>query len=144
MSTVSPSSSHRETVSLADRRFVTVDRRGRKPCCLVISSESWDRGDSSFSLRIVLRILQTTDLRLKGLKVHESVVRGLFTTGVTIVLRQSSGTWTVWIERLNIRASTVEMWDLRALGIGLLFGQSKQTFIRECLNVFIGFVVLKV
>ncbi len=42
-------------------------------------------------------------------------VRGLFATGVTIARRQSSGTWIFWSERLNIRASTGAMWELRAL-----------------------------
>ncbi len=44
-----------------------------------------------------------------------SVVRGLFATGVTIARRQSSGTWAIWSERLNIRASKGAMWDLSAL-----------------------------
>ncbi len=35
-----------------------------------------------------------------------------FATGVTVAWRQSSGTWAVWSERLNIRA----MWELMALG----------------------------
>ncbi len=97
-----PSSSHRVTVSSADRRLVTVDWRGRKPCCFVVSSESWGKWDSSFSLRIVSRILQTTDVRLTGLNCLGFVVRGLFTTGVTIARDQASGTWAVWIERLAI------------------------------------------
>ncbi len=33
---------HRVTVSSVDKRFVVVDRRGRKPCCFVVSSESWE------------------------------------------------------------------------------------------------------
>ncbi len=49
MSTVPPSSTHRVTVSSAGRRFVTFDRRGRKPCCPVVSSDNWDKWDSSFS-----------------------------------------------------------------------------------------------
>ncbi len=44
-----------------------------------------------------------------------SVVRGVFATGVTIARHQSSGTWAIWSEILNIRASTGEMWELRAL-----------------------------
>ncbi len=54
-------------------------------------------------------------MRLTGLNCLGSVVRGIFATGVTIARRQSSGTWAVWNERLNIRASTGEMWELRAL-----------------------------
>ncbi len=117
MSTVSPSSSNRVTVSSAHRRLVTVDRRGRKPCCFVVSSDNWDKWDSSFSLRITSRILQTTDVRLMGLSCLGSVVGGggLFATGVTITGRQSSGAWAVWSERLNIRASTGAMWELGAL-----------------------------
>ncbi len=45
---------------------------------LVVSSESWDERDSSFSLRIVSRILQTTDVSLMGLNRLGSVVRGFF------------------------------------------------------------------
>ncbi len=71
-----PSSSHRLTVSTADKRFVTVDRRGRKPCCLAIRIEIWDTWDSNFSLRIVSRILQTTNVRLVCLNCLGSVVRG--------------------------------------------------------------------
>ncbi len=59
--------------------------------------------------------MQTTDVRLMGLNCLGSVVRGLFATGVTIARRQSSGTLAVWSERLNIRASTGAMWELRAL-----------------------------
>ncbi len=95
MSTVSPSSSHRVTVSSADRRLVKVDGLGRKPCCLVVSSENLDKRDSSFSLRIISRILQMTDVRLMGLNCLGSVVRGLFATGVTIARRYSSGIWAV-------------------------------------------------
>ncbi len=51
----------------------------------------------------------------EGSELPGSVVRGLFATGVTIARRQSSGTWAVWNERLNIRASTGAMWELRAL-----------------------------
>ncbi len=91
MPTVSPSSSHPVTVSSADRSLVKVDQRGRKPCCLVVSSESWDKLDSSFSLRIVSGILQTTDVRLMGLNCLGSVVRGLFATGLTIARHQSQG-----------------------------------------------------
>ncbi len=76
----------------ADRRLVKVDRRVRKPCCFVVSSDNWDKWDNSFSLRIISRILQTTDVRLRGLNCLGSVVRGLFATGVTIARRQSSGT----------------------------------------------------
>ncbi len=50
-----------------------------------------------------------------GSELLGSVVRGLFATGVTIARRQSSGTWAVWSERLNIRASTGAMWRLSAL-----------------------------
>ncbi len=46
-----------------------------------------------------------------GLNCLGSVVRGLFATGVTIARRQSSETWAVWSERLNIRASTGAMWE---------------------------------
>ncbi len=35
--------------------------------------------------------------------------------GITIARRQFSGTSAVWSEKLNIRASTGEMWELRAL-----------------------------
>ncbi len=38
-----------------------------------------------------------------------SVVQGVFATEVTIARRQSSGTWAVWTEMLNIRASTWAM-----------------------------------
>ncbi len=64
-------------------------------------------------MRIVSRILQTTDVM--GLNCLGSVVRGLFATGVTIARRQSSGTWAVWTERLNIQASTEGMYELSAL-----------------------------
>ncbi len=36
-------------------------------------------------------------------------------TGVTITRHQSSGIWAVWGEKLNIRESTMEIWELRAL-----------------------------
>ncbi len=39
---------------------------------------------------------------------------GVIATGITIARRQSSGTWAVWSERLNIRASAGAMWELRA------------------------------
>ncbi len=53
-----------------------------------------------------------TDVRPMGLNCLESVVWGLFATGVTVARRQSSGTGAVWSERLNIRASTGAMLDL--------------------------------
>ncbi len=64
---------------------------------------------------IVSRILIATDVRLIGLNCLGSVMRGLFATGITIARRLSSGTWAVWSERLNIRASTGAMWELKAL-----------------------------
>ncbi len=56
-------------------------------------------GASGSSLRIVSRILQTTDVRLVGLNYLGSVVRGVFATGLTVARCQSSGTWAVWNDR---------------------------------------------
>ncbi len=39
---------------------------------------------------------------------------GAIANGIFIARRQYSGTWAVWSERLNIRASTEAMWELRA------------------------------
>ncbi len=73
------------------------------PCC---GSESRDKWDIGFFWRIVSK----TDLRLVGLNCLGSVVWGVTTAG-----HQSSGIWAVWSKILNIRASTMEKWELRAL-----------------------------
>ncbi len=79
MSAVTPSSSHQVIVSSTDRRFVTIDRRGRKPCCLVAVAKVAINGSADF-----LENRLKTDLRLMGLNCLGSVVWGILQLGLLL------------------------------------------------------------
>ncbi len=57
------------------------DRIGRNPSCLIVIKESSDKVQNSFSLRVVSRILQTTDVRLMGTNCLVFVVLCTFARG---------------------------------------------------------------
>ncbi len=80
MSTVFPSSSRPVTVSSVDKRFVTVDRQGRKPCCLVIISESWDK-------QLFFEDFVNDGRTADGSDLPWVCCAGGFATGVTIALQ---------------------------------------------------------
>ncbi len=110
---MSNSSSHRAIICSADKRFVTVDQRERTSCCLVDSSESWDKRDSSFSLRIVSRILQTTDVRLMGLNGLGFVVWGVLRLELPLRGANLQGPW-----QFGVKGQTVKGFeDLRGMPI---------------------------
>ncbi len=110
---MSPSSNHRVTISSANSLLWSTDEGGSHVGLLSVAKVGIT--DTAVFLRVASKILQSTDVRLMGLNCLGSVVRVVFATGVTIARRQSSGTWAVLSERLNILPSTGEMWEVRAL-----------------------------